>query len=290
MSEAKTDILTPVGRLVAGDCFKGSTTDAEGNPLVIKTGPNAGQSRTDYFMAVAIPKTDPGVGELYSKIVESAKQSFPRLFDAAGNCVLPTFAFKVVDGDSVIPNRKGTRPCDKEGYPGNWVFHFSGGFAPKCYTAGGASLITDPEAIKKGYYIRIYGSVTGNGSTQQPGVFLNHSMVELVAYGDVIVSGPDGSAIFGGTPTGALPAGASATPLAPQTPLAVPGVQPAAAVPGVQPAAAVPGVQPAPDFLNPAPTPAPVVEQFSVQGATYTRDQLRSFGWTDAQIDAQPRV
>ena len=51
-----TQILTPVGRLVQGDCFEPQTTDAEGKPLLIKNGPNAGQPRVEYFMAIAVPK------------------------------------------------------------------------------------------------------------------------------------------------------------------------------------------------------------------------------------------
>lgn len=270
MSNKVTELLTPVGRLVQGDCFEAQTTDAEGKPLVVKNGPNAGQPRVDYFMAIAIPKTDPGFNELYAKIHNEARQSFPSLFDQAGNCISPKFAFKVIDGDSQVPNSRGTKPCDREGFPGHWVLNFSGGYAPKCYTAGGAELITDPNMIKRGYYIRIYGSVKGNGSTQQPGIFLNHSMVELVGYGEEIITGPDGSAVFGGTPAGALPAGASATPVAPSTaPLAQgPGAAPASPQPGGAPAAAAPAapatpaaahtpaqpapgtVSPAPDFLN----------------------------------------
>lgn len=321
MSEVKTEFLTPVGRLVAGDCFRGNDKDAEGNPLVYKTGPNAGQPREEFYMGLAIPKTDPGVSELYNKILMVAKQSFPSLFDAQGNCISPKFAFKVTDGDSQVPNGKGIKPCDREGYPGHWVFSFSGGFASKCYSTGGASVLTDPESIKKGYYIRIYGQIRGNGSMQQPGIFLNHNMVELVAFGDVISSGPDGSAIFGGAPVGALPPGASATPLAPATTIsqglpgaaaAHPGIAaPVAAIPAVQPSLttaataatqgistpAVAGVQPAPDFLNgpatnaaPVTPPAPVVEQFSVQGNVYTREQLLGFGWSNEQINTQQRV
>lgn len=312
MSEVKTEFLTPVGRLVAGDCFRGNDKDAEGNPLVYKTGANAGQPREEFYIGLAIPKTDPGVGELYNKIMTVAKQSFPSLFDAAGNCISPKFAFKFTDGDSQVPNGKGIKPCDREGYPGHWVFSFSGGFASKCYSTGGASVLTDPDSIKKGYFIRIYGHIRGNGSMQQPGIFLNHSMVELVAFGDVISSGPDGSAVFGGAPVGALPPGASTTPLAPTTTIAqgIPGVQQAAVIPGVIPgvqqaavipgavgAQGIPGVQPAPDFLNgpaavqaPVTPPPPAVEQFSVQGNVYTREQLLGFGWSNDQINAQQRV
>lgn len=319
MSNNRVEFLTPVGRLVSGDCFKGQSTDAEGRPLVFKSGPNQGQPRMNYFIGIAIPKTDQSFNELYAKMLGVARQGFPRLFDEAGNCILPTFSFKFEDGDSQIPNQNGIRNCDREGYPGNWILKMSSGFAPKCYTAGGAQLITDPEAIKRGYYIRVYGNIASNDSQQKPGILLNPNMVELVAFGDVIVSGPDGASIFGGTPVAQLPPGATTTPPAPATTIAQPGapvtaptapvaapgipsapqstpVAPAAAPaistpsPNLAPAQpAISGVSPAPDFLNPAPPaadPASTVEMFVVNGAKYSREQLRGHGWTDAQIDA----
>jgi len=281
MSNKGTQILTPVGRLVMGDCFTPQTTDAEGRPLVIKTGPNAGQPRVDYYMGIAIPKTDAGWDELYAAIYNEARVSFPNLFDEAGNCLNPKFAFKIIDGDSQIPNSKGNKPCDREGFPGHWILNFSGGYAPKCYVPnnGDLSLATDPNMVKRGYYVRIYGSVKGNGSQQQPRIFLNHSMVELVGYGEEIISGPDANAVFGAQPA-ALPAGASATPLAPVQTLAAP-------VPGqVAPApiaAPVPGtVTPAPDFLDPN------NRQVNVDGQVYTIGQLTEAGYSAEQIATFP--
>lgn len=297
MGTNATEILTPVGRLVQGDCFEPQTTDAEGKPLVIKNGPNAGKPRVDYFMAIAVPKTAAGYNELWAKVHLEARLAFPSLFDAQGACINPKFAFKVTDGDSQVPNTKGTKPCDREGFPGHWVLNFSGGFAPKCYTAGGGELINDPNMIKRGYYVRIYGSVKGNGSQQQPGVFLNHSMVELVGYGEEIITGPDGSVVFGGAPTGALPAGASSTPVAPTTPMAAPAPQAAALAPAAAPApqaAAQPApssVQPAPDFLNP-PAAAPVeVKYFDATNAgPFTEAQLTQAGYTPEMIAGLQRA
>lgn len=319
-----TELLTPVGRLVQGDCFEGQTTDAEGNPLVIKNGPNAGQPRVDYFMAIAIAKTDPGWPAIWEAIKAEAIKGFPHLTAHIQPLASPAdigqlqFAFKVTDGDSTLPNKKGVVPSSKPGFPGNWVIGFSGGFAPKVYTKGGAELITNPELVKRGYYVRIYGSVKGNGSAQQPGVYLNHSMVELVGYGEEIVTGPSGDAIFGATPAAALPPGASATPLAPQTPIAQQPAQAAAPVatpqpaaqpvatpqPAAQPAqAATPApsnVQPAPDFLNgpaaapaapaqPAAAPAPVeVKRLDANGNAFTEAQLAGAGYTPEMIAAMP--
>jgi len=294
MSE-RIDFLTPVGRLVMGDCFTPQTKDAEGNPLVYKRGPNAGQPRVDYYMGLAIRKDDPGWPELYAKIHGMARQSFPNLFDASGTCLAPDFSMKYVDGDSTTPNKKGNRPCDKEGFPGHHILNFSGGFAPKCYTAGGASILTDPTSIKRGYFIRISGSTASNESPNQPGIYLNHSMVELIGYGEEIVTGPDGAAVFGGHPVANVPAGMSQTPPAPTTAPAHPGAG-VAAPPAPGAGVAAPPAAPAHDYLNPAgapPPPATVApaapeHMYNVNGAMVTRGQLLAGGWTSAQIDALP--
>lgn len=270
-----TEILTPVGRLVMGDCFEPQTKDAEGNPLVIKTGANAGQPRVSYYIGLAIPKTDPTFAELHAKIIAEARAGFPTMFDAQGNCINPKFAFKITDGDSVIPNQKNVRPCDKEGHAGHWILNFSDGFAPKCYTAGGAELITDPAVIKRGYYIRVYGNVKANGSTQQAGVYLNHSMVELVGYGEEIVTGMQGDQVFGAAPAAGLPAGASPTPLAPTT----------APIQQAPPAPVVP----APDFLAPPPAPVASMRQ-TPDGGQFTEAALAAAGYTPEMIAALPTV
>ena len=290
----RVDILTPVGRLVSGDPFVANDKDANGNPLLIKSGPNAGQPTVNYYVAIAIAKTDAGYNDLWAQIHGEGRKGFPQLFDAAGQCLNPAFSWKITDGDSQVPNSNNNKPCDREGWPGNWILHFSGSFAPKCYTAGGAELIVDPNAIKRGYFIRVSGSVKSNGNAQKPGVYLNHSMIELVAYGEEIKSGPTGDQVFGGAPvTGALPAGASATPLAPTTTIATPGAPapaasatPAMAAPATvqtqaapAPAASGPGIAaPAPDILAP--------KTYLVDGANYTAEQLTASGWSAEQIAA----
>lgn len=309
-TQQKIEFLTPVGRIVAGDPFKANTKDAEGRPLVVKNGPNAGQPRVEYYIGVAIPKTDMGYNELYEIIYGAARAAFPNMFDAAGACINPKFSFKLTDGDSTVPNTKGIAPCAREGYKGHWIVNLSNGFPPKCYTQNGDTLITDPAMLKKGYYVRVYGDVKSNGSLQQPGVFLNFSMIELVGYGEEIHSGPDGAAVFGGKPAGILPAGASATPIASTTTLAQPPAA-SAGVPQATPPAssntqmvappdAAPAQTPAPaqDFLNPpastpapnvTPTPAPAPAgpaeiKYLHEGVGYTQAQLTASGWTEAQI------
>lgn len=262
----RVNITSPVGRIVMGSLYDPNTTDAEGKPLVVKTGPNAGQPRVNYFFALAIPKgSEPHWAHTPwgQQIWAVGNQAFPNAAQS------PAFAWKIEDGDSQIPNKKGRKPCDNEGWRGHWILKFSGGFAPKVYQQEGAGYVQvmQKDFCKPGYFVEVAFSVDGNGSQSQPGVYLNHSMVCFRAYGQEIVFGPDvASAGFGQS---ALPAGASATPLPgtapmPQAPAAAPTLPGAPAgyaappVPGAIPAA--PGGVPAPlPHAGSVPTPsAPV--------------------------------
>jgi len=256
----ENQILTPAARLVQGSCFEEQTKDMDGNPLLVKSGPNMGQPRVSYYIGVAIPKTDAAWPALEAKIKAAAKAGFPTLFDAVGNLVNPQkgFAFKIIDGDDPLN-------AVKEGFSGHWILKFSNGFAPKVYTKGGAEIIVDPEMVKRGYYVRVAGSVKANGSMQQPGVFLNFSMVELIAHGEEIISGPNAQEVFGGTPA-SVPAGATAAPVANTAPIAT-------------------SVTPAPDFATPPPPviAAPAKKMTAkANGATY--ESVTSQGWTDEML------
>lgn len=297
MSE-RLDLLFPVGRMVAGSMYDGRSEDAEGRPLVYKSGANQGQPRQDFYFGLAIQKQ----GEAHwnqtawgAQIWDFAQKHFPSL-----NLAQPgiRFAWKIKDGDSTQPNSRGVRDCDREGYPGHWVVYFSSSVPPRLYhmVNGQAQPLNEPNAIKPGYYIEVFGNIASNGSSQQPGIYMNHSMVCLAGYGPEIVIGPDvGSVGFG---SAQLPPGASATPpggLVPPTPAPAAPVQQAPApapAPAPQPQAAPPvqqqPVQPAHDFLNPpAPTPAAETSRI-VAGQVYTDSQLRAAGWSDEQINSAP--
>jgi len=290
-----TPFTTPVGRLVAGSLYKPNVTDAEGRPLLIKSGPNINQPRKDYFFALAVPKgaeaTHGGFGWMatpWGAIIRAAGEAFlPHATQ------LPTFAWKVKDGDSQVPNKRGKKPADQEGWAGHWVLMFSSGFAPKCFTligqpTGSPAAFDQADAINLGDYVQVAGSTGGNGAQQQPGVFVNHNMVCLVGYGERIVVGSDvASAGFGGAP---LPAGASTTPRGGFTLPAIPGAPAGPAVPALPvPAASTPAqlppalpVVPNPAFLQP---PAPVRKlTAAANGASY--EQLRANGWTDELLIA----
>ena len=301
---ARTNFTTPVGRLLMGSLYKAQTTDAEGKPLVNKSGPNIGQPKVQYFFAVGIPKGTEqhwSQTEWGSKIWAVGHAAFPQ--QAQGRA----FAWKVVDGDSQEPNRTGKKPCDREGYRGNWVVSFTSGFAPKIYNKDGTAQIVEPDAVKLGYYVQVNGDVDGNGSSQQPGVFINHSMVALSAYGPEIVVGPDASSVgFGTAP---LPAGAMAAPVGGFNPVAPAAAAPQAYQPPAPAAAYQPPVPaaayapPAPAMAAPAPNPAvlavppapamppvplappaPAPKQMTPKAGGATYEQMIAAGWNDTLL------
>jgi hypothetical protein len=306
---------TPVGRLVMGSLYKPNTTDAEGKPLVVKNGPNAGQPRVQFFFALAIKKSaeshwsQTAWGAIIWKIGYAA---FPQ---AASS---PAFAWKVEDGDSAVPNKKGKRPSDHEGWAGHWIVKLSGGFAPKVFQQNGSSFdeLSQPDFVNAGDFVEVRAGVDGNGSQSQPGVYLNYSMVCFRAYGPRIVFGP--SVEEAGFGQSALPAGASIVPPASTIPLPLPPAPPAPVA--AAPAPPVP-VTPNPAFLqvplapaapsvvalpaSPAPpaipasvvpaspvVPAPPASPSSgpqmtakANGVTYAA--YRAAGWDDANLIAQ---
>jgi hypothetical protein len=304
-----------VGRIVAGSLYKPNTTDFDGKPLTVKTGPNAGQPRTNYFFALAIPKgAEPHWAHTPwgNKIWTVGNTAFPAAAQR------PDFAWKMEDGDSVIPNKRNKRPCDNEGWKGHWILKFSGGFAPKIYREekGAFVQVVEPDFLKPGYFAEAAFSVDGNDNQNNPGVYLNHSLVCFRAYGPEITFGPDvNEAGFGAAP---LPAGASLTPppssipmpaAAPVTGLPAPGplpvvpnpqflqVPPPAGLPGVPVAGSValpslpafpgPGVtQTIASPSNLAPPPPAAGPRMTAAANGVSREAYLAAGWTDAQLIA----
>ena len=257
----KTDFLTPVGRLVQGDPFEAQTKNMQGQPLVTMSG----QPTQRYFIAVAFRKDDANFGAFYQKLVEVARGSFPNLFNAQGQCSHPRFSWKLMDGDGVDENGKSN--ATKEGFAGHWVVKFSSSFAPRCFHAGHYQpheQIQDRNAIQRGYFVRVAGTIEGNDNAQKPGLYVNLSMVELAGVGPVITSGPDAAAVFGGAAP-ALPQGAQPLPMHAGAAPAMPGMPAAPAMPGnaypAAPAPAVPG-------LPQMPTAGPAMPIGVAPGAT----------------------
>lgn len=318
----KTDFLTPVGRLVQGDPFEAQTKNQQGQPLRTQSG----EPTQRYFIAVAFPKMVNGqpnaeFAALWQKLEATGRAAFPGL-----NLVPPwdpacRFSWKVADGDGVDDNGKPN--ANKEGFAGHWVVKFSSSFAPRCFHAGHYQpheQIQDPKTIKRGYFVRVAGTIEGNGQAQKPGIYVNLSMVELAGQGAEIVSGPDAAAVFGGAPVAQLPAGATPLPMHAQpligaavgmlqqmaapapaqalpAPLAVaphPGIlgaaSPAAAAPaglpiaGALPVAPLPGLGGGASTVMMSPTEPRLTPQGAASGMTYA--QMIAQGYTADQLRA----
>jgi len=206
------DQLFPVGRIVWGSVDVARTQDFNGNPLLVKHGPNAGQPTQRMEFGVAIPK---GPEQAWwetswgQNIFATAQADFP-----GGETQRQDFSWKVIDGDSGMVNQNNVVWNTKEGYPGHWVVSFSTSLPVSRHAIDPATNkvvdINQAGEIVPGYFVEVFGSISGNNNQQKPGVFINPIMVCRVGYGARIVSGPNvATAGFGAA---VMPAGVSAIP------------------------------------------------------------------------------
>jgi len=267
---AQFTFVTPVARLIHGHPLKQNTRTDEvtKQPLIGKDG----QPVKEVYIGIAIPKT----GESDWKDAEWGKQIVMAAMDAengydAATTRRPDFSWKVVDGDSDIPNKAGHAPNSDPHKRGHWIVNLTTRIPYNCYHVGKYSpldAIQDANAIKLGDYVRVNIVAKGNKPSKTPGVYLNPNLLELNRPGELIVregSGPDAASVFGG---GASPALVST---------------PAAPAPATPP--------PATDLLVTPPPVAPVEEKYNVNGAVYTRSQLLDMpGWSVEHLANLPRV
>lgn len=289
-----TDITLPTGRLVQGHPMDPQAKKNDnGTPKMQADGVTP---LMETFIAVAIAKAgeqDWKQTAWGQQIAAQAAADWPN-----GEYNRPDFAWKIIDGDSAVPNKRGVPWNSLEGFPGHWVVRCATTFGVPCYYPGrltAVDQIQDKTAIKRGDYVSVSVSVKGNGPvSQSPGLYLNPRGLLLVRAGQEIVSASafDAGSAFANVDASALPPGAQVDPNIPAPGAAAPGVPPQA------PAAA--GVAPAPDFLQPQvatppappapptpPTPpqAPAGPQMA-PGCQYTYEQLKAAGYDDAAMRA----
>lgn len=220
MAGQKVEFLTPVGRLVQGDPFKPQTTDMQGQPLVFKTGPQAGQPRPLFMANIAVAKNDPVFQQFYyGTLLAAARAAWPQFFqgpvgpDGQPSLSNPNFSLKVMDGDGFDGNGKPN--SQKEGMAGHWIIKTSSSYAPRCFRQGHYAPheeLKNPADLRRGYFVRVSGTIESNNNPQKPGMYINLGLIELVGIGPEITSGPDAASVFGGAPVAALPQGAQALP------------------------------------------------------------------------------
>lgn len=289
----KVELLTPVGRLVQGSLYDPSTTDAEGNPHTDKKG----EPYVEYFFAIAIEKgqekhwSETSWGQLIWTVGHKA---YPSIASS------PNFSWKIKDGDSTVPNLKGNRPCDFTGFAGNWILCFKNRYVFSICNDNGQLKLTEKDYIKLGYYVRVSAKVSGNGGTQQPGVYLRPEAVALIGEGDLISRGVDTKDIgfdkdlvipAGCRRTSVAPEFANAPPIVPPTYMTTPAenaplthsLTPFA--PPVSGHSTAPMPPPHHGILTPppaAPVAPPRVMLPAANGQTY--EQMIAQGWTDITL------
>ena len=284
------DILTPVARLVSG------------HPMVLH--PVTDKAGVQKKMATGEPMNSLSIGLAIAKGTEThwnqtawgayihnaAAAAWPN-----GEYGAPTFAWKITDGDSQVPNKNGNKPYDQDGWSGHWVLFMSTMFSIPCYHVGryqAHEVIQNKDELKTGDYVRASFNAVGNnvkGPVESPGVYINPVMIELSRAGIQIISknAPDATAAFGGSapdiPANALVDNSVVTPQPTPTPQGAIQQQVTPAHDLVQP-------QPTPGAdVTPPPvitTPPPVAEESYITGGkTFTKSQLLAMpGWTEAHL------
>lgn len=239
-----TEFTTTVGRIVWGNPAKASKkVNQETNQPVLRDG----QEVEQWVFGVAFPKA-----EFEQNIMPHLNQE---ALSAYPNGVPQNFSWKIKDGDTAT-DAKGNAYSEKEGRAGCYILTISTeAFQPPIFKwEGNAYRQLEGHEIKTGDYITARISAKVNvptKTTHTPGLYINPVALNFVGYGQEIVgSSIDPSQVFGEQPV-ALPPGASATPLAPETNVAMPTAAPQPVAP------AAPVAQPAPAAAPVAPQPAP---------------------------------
>lgn len=195
-----------------------------------------------------------------------------------GEHAAPSFAWKIEDGDSQVPNQNGKKNCDREGYSGHWIIKGTTGQGVKTWNGtnpvGSMPEILDKNALKCGDYGDVAYQVRGNAPAKSKGIYINPTNFVFTRAGEEIMSsvGSDAATLFGRetaalSPSAHRPAPVATAPVAPHGDFLNAGA-------------------PAPQ-MPPVPVAPPVVAaepSYDVSGTVYTKSQLVAAGYTDAHF------
>jgi len=268
---------SPLGRLIAGNPSK-IYPDMDDNGVQRLT--RAGNPKEVQRLYLAIPKTGEQSWQETpwgQEIVAIANIEWP-----GGETAHPAFSWKMRDGDSTLPDKFGTKECDKPNYPGNWIMPCVTNWIPlicKTDEDNKTELLSGPDPIQTGYFVQIAVDIENNGADQSKGhtvgIKMRTAVVSLAYFGDLILSSKKAinpaTCNFGNT---SMPVGAFQAPPVQAPPVQAPPVQ---APPVQAPPVQAPPVQapPAPDF---AAGPPPV--QMTPLAGGQTWEAMLAAGWT----------
>lgn len=193
-TKAKIEILFPPMRLVQGSLYKANDTDwATKKPRVYPHGhAKAGQPKIDYYFAGAVAK-NPGEQAWWQTSWGQQILAFANQVWTQGQTQMPSFAWKIEDGDSMIPNRNNRKNGETEGMPGHWIVGFGTVIAPKVWQAEGGRWVewTQVDAVKLGDCIQVQSGIASNENAQNPGIYINPDLIAFRGYGPRINKGAD---------------------------------------------------------------------------------------------------
>lgn len=304
------------GRLVGGSLYEMNDKDWQGQPLKYKSGDKIGQPYKKSHVAMAVKKTV-GIGHWGSEVWGAGIWAFGHGQFPKGEAQAATFAWKIEDGDSQIPNKKQRRNCDNPDWAGCWIVHAGQPERlPKIVTAHGDPL-EQPGAVKLGYWGRLAVRIGGNGQFGgNAGIYINPQFFVYLGIDKEIVSGPNVRGMLATAPQFSLPSHVQSAPISapvtvygsgagsPPAPAPAPnGIQgsgvastpppPAMGASALTPAPVAPAavvLAPSPTFLAPPPpgvivsVPAPMGPVMTAKAGTLTYAQFIAQGWNDAAL------
>jgi len=265
--------ITGVGRLVQGTPYEKQTKD-------FATGQTLPENKQKYYVGIAFDKTQDAITKFTTiwALMQQAAATHPAaaMFAKAN---WAGFKFKFEDGDD-------PKNADKPGWKNHYILKFSNGYAPQILDENQNDVSQQPDALYRGCYVRIVGSVKQNGAQgAQAGIYMNFNCIQRVAHGERIQTGPDVRSLLGAAAIGALPPGASSIP---QSPAGTPGLPVAGApaapagLPGVPAGAPAPVATPGMPPVS-APAPAPVDKQSLMNNGLDYQAHIAA-GWTDEML------
>lgn len=181
-------ILLPTGRLVGGDPYTAQEVkdDKTGQIKLIKSGQNMGGAVTSCYTPIAIKKGSESSWKdtPWGREIEAfGKQEWPN-----GQPSHRDFAWKITDGDSTEVNKKGKKPCDREGYPGHWVLQLSSFNPPQIVNENGQRALPREEVeIEPGDYVQAFIDLRSNKATDSPGLYVEAKVIAFQGKGTRII-------------------------------------------------------------------------------------------------------
>jgi len=152
------EFVTPVGRLIYGDVFKGS--DKGFKNRLNEVDKSTGLPAIKWAWGIAVEKNNPELPAFMQLLQNEMRTAWPNFRGNMSDNA--QFSAKIEDGDKKTPA--------KEGYTGCVIFKIGSNYLPTVFAPDLQRIITNPEEVKRGYYVQIAGQYSTNGQDDKPGM------------------------------------------------------------------------------------------------------------------------